>query len=447
MRGRVLSVILVLVLCLSLVACSGGEKDNDISITIEDVTAAIQTVDPNFSFDDKPLFEMIGAKDGWMGYVNDTSVVKVYLFENESAYQKAVENFGDLLSEMPKLGNFVLECKNEDVQNAFKALENSSATPSIGSQSSASVENGPAEIVTKQVYAIDGFCEFTIQSISFSYDVLPDAQDSFYTHYQAEDDKIYLDIDIDVKNLQKEPLMCDNIATFTLDYNDGYTYTAFAVVEDSTTGFTYANITAIDPLETKAMRYLVDCPIEVYTSDHPLFLTMQAGNKTFHILLRDASGATDNLSPNEAKFTDAQRKEVENALAAAGIEATFIENAPPASVEDEGDEKSDIMLANCSLYYIHAADRELYMLFFDTKYDKAIAIGDNPGTESGKIIWENLNEWMNLYSPPETTTEPQYTAPQKPPAYFEEDIISCIDVSEGKTVPEDILKADTEVIY
>lgn len=431
MRGRVLSVILALVLCLSLVACSGGEKGNDISITIEDVAAAIQTVDPNFSFDDKPLFEMIGAKDGWMGYVNDTSVVKVYLFENESAYQKAVENFGDLLSEMPKLGNFVLECKNEDVQNAFKALENPSAAPSIGSQSSASVENGPAEIAVKQVYTIDDFCEFTIQSVTFSYDVLPDVQSGVYTHYQAEDDKIYLDIDIDIKNLQKESLMCDSIATFTLDYNDGYTYTAFAVVEDSTTGFTYANITAIDPLETKAMRYLVDCPIEVYTSDHPLFLTMQAGNKTFHILLRDASGATDNLSPNEAKFTDAQRKEVENALTAAGIEATFIENAPPISVEDGEADDVKKMLNNCTPYYIHAVNGELYMLFLDTLYNKVVAINDNPGTENAKTILDNFDELVNIYFPPETTTGPQYTAPQKPPVNFaEEDIVYYHDVSE-----------------
>lgn len=136
------------------------------------------------------------------------------------------------------------------------------------------MENGPAEIAVKQAYTVDDFCEFTIQSVTFSYDVLPDVQSGVYTHYQAEDDKIYL-------------------------------------------------------------------------------------------------------------------------------------------------------------------------------YDKVVAINDNPGTENTKTILDNFDELFDLYFPPETTTEPQYTAPQKPPAYFEENIIGYTDVSEGKTVPEDFLTLtpDSEVIY
>jgi len=64
---------------------------------------------------------MIGAKDGWMGYV-DTSPVKVYQFENDSAYKKAVDRFGDMLSKCPKVGNFVLDCSEEDVQKAFQNI-------------------------------------------------------------------------------------------------------------------------------------------------------------------------------------------------------------------------------------------------------------------------------------------------------------------------------------
>ena len=53
---KLLASILGVVLCLSLAAC-GGEASN---LTIDDVTAAIQTVDPNFTFDEeKPLFQMI----------------------------------------------------------------------------------------------------------------------------------------------------------------------------------------------------------------------------------------------------------------------------------------------------------------------------------------------------------------------------------------------------
>lgn len=120
---KMLSAIVLVILCFSLSACGTSEKDNSKNITIDDVTAAIQSVDSSFAFDEnKPFFEMIGAKDGWIGYVNDTTVVKVYQFD-DSSYKKAVDSYGEMLSEMPKVGDFVLECKNEDVKNAFENID------------------------------------------------------------------------------------------------------------------------------------------------------------------------------------------------------------------------------------------------------------------------------------------------------------------------------------
>ncbi|HAT6800105.1 hypothetical protein LVT94_19025 [Clostridioides difficile] len=122
--------------------------------------------------------------------------------------------------------------------------------------------------------------EITINKVEFSYDVLPKVKESFYTHYPAESGKVYIDIAADIKNAQKQELNCSDLLTIEADYNDGYKYSSQTIVEDETTGFTYDNITSIDPLETKGVRFIIDCPDEVKTSDKPVILNFTFdGNK------------------------------------------------------------------------------------------------------------------------------------------------------------------------
>lgn len=120
MKKKVFVWVGMISLCLSLAACSGNKAAD---ITLDDITAAIQTVDSSFAWDEeKPYFEMIGASDGWMGYINETSPVKVYEFENEKAYKDVSETFGELMEGLPKNGNFVLECNDESVKEAFENI-------------------------------------------------------------------------------------------------------------------------------------------------------------------------------------------------------------------------------------------------------------------------------------------------------------------------------------
>ncbi len=92
--------------------------------------------------------------------------------------------------------------------------------------------------------------EFTLNKVELSYDVLPDDTSSFYTHYPAESGQVYIHLDADIKNTQKQNLNCDEIYEVVADYNSGYTYDGQPIVDDASTGFTYANITQIDPLQT-----------------------------------------------------------------------------------------------------------------------------------------------------------------------------------------------------
>lgn len=126
----------------------------------------------------------------------------------------------------------------------------------------------------------------TINKIEFSYDVLPDKTSGFYTHYPAENGSVYINIDADIKNTQKQDLRCDKIMKVEANYNNGYTYNSTDIVEDTTTGFTYSNISSIKPLETQGMRFLIKCPQEVAESSNPLNLTFAIDGEKYNYTMR-----------------------------------------------------------------------------------------------------------------------------------------------------------------
>lgn len=124
------------------------------------------------------------------------------------------------------------------------------------------------------------FIEFTLNKVELSYDVMPDNPPSFYSHYAADPGQVYIHVDADVKNIAKQNLSCDEIYTVTADYDNGYTYSGFSVVEETDGDFTYANITSIIPLQTLGIHNLVNCPQEIETSDKPLFIIITLNENT-----------------------------------------------------------------------------------------------------------------------------------------------------------------------
>lgn len=127
--------------------------------------------------------------------------------------------------------------------------------------------------------------EVTIKKSEFSYDVEPDNPDSYYRHYAAEAGKVYLVLSVDVKNNGKAAVECDELLGVKADYNNGYSYSAFAVVDEGN-DLGYANITSLDPLSTQAMKYLIECPEEVETSTAPLFLTITVDGVNYQYTIR-----------------------------------------------------------------------------------------------------------------------------------------------------------------
>lgn len=129
------------------------------------------------------------------------------------------------------------------------------------------------EIAIGETIATENF-EAVLNKVELSYDVVPENPPSYYSHYPADSGQVYVHVDMDIKNLQKQEVRCDEIYTVTVDYNNGFTYKSFAITEDTDGDFTYANITSVTPLQTLGVHALIDCPQEVETSTNPLFITI-----------------------------------------------------------------------------------------------------------------------------------------------------------------------------
>lgn len=171
-----------------------------------------------------------------------------------------------------------LQKENEDLKAQLGATAEAAAEETQAAPARTTVAVGDT-ITTDSM-------EITINNVELSYDVLPDNTSGVYTHYAADSGNVYLHVDADVKNLGKQNLPCDEILKATADYNGGYTYKGQAIPEDSNTGFTYANITAIKPLETLGVHFLFKCPQEVEETENPLFITINPnGTKDIYTLI------------------------------------------------------------------------------------------------------------------------------------------------------------------
>ncbi|WMJ90334.1 hypothetical protein [Anaerocolumna sp. MB42-C2] len=207
---------------------------------------------------------------------NDSSDVAV----NSDEVKKMEQKITDLEKENEDLKAQIKELK--DTETAVKDNQTEATTSeSTETESNTSIK----EIKEGDTISTDRM-KIKIKKIELTYDVLPDDTSGFYTHYAADSGQVYIHVDTDVKNKQKQDLACDDIMTIQADYNDGFTYDSFTVPEDSSTGFTYSNITTIQPLQTMGIRFLIDCPKEVEEENNPLSLIFTVDDKKYKYILR-----------------------------------------------------------------------------------------------------------------------------------------------------------------
>ncbi len=102
--------------------------------------------------------------------------------------------------------------------------------------------------------------EITIKKIKFSYDVLP-----------VDDGEVYILIDTDVKNTQKQQIVPEKLMTVTADFYDDYIYSSIDSAEKI----------SIDPLKTIDVRYLIPIPSDIEKYDCPLIVTFNIDGEIY----------------------------------------------------------------------------------------------------------------------------------------------------------------------
>lgn len=125
--------------------------------------------------------------------------------------------------------------------------------------------------------------EFTLNNIELSYEVYPPNTNSAYTSYPAESGMVYVHVDAYVKNLMKRDIRIEELFSVSANYDNGYMYQGFVVVNDGDNSFDWvSNYVAATPLETCHAHGLIECPVEVDETDKPLSVIIELSDGNYY---------------------------------------------------------------------------------------------------------------------------------------------------------------------
>lgn len=136
----------------------------------------------------------------------------------------------------------------------------------------------PVELNT--AFVVDGYGEITIQRVDFTDDVSPDKPGRFYSHYVADQDKVYLSVTATVRNMQKKAVEASDVAKVDILYDTNeYEYHCMSVLEKG--GDLRPTFYSIDPLNPEKIKYIVQMPSSVQNNGNPIKIRFTMGAKKF----------------------------------------------------------------------------------------------------------------------------------------------------------------------
>lgn len=187
----------------------------------------------------------------------------------------------------------------EDNQIQVQQPEESKLTENTEKEE-ATVDNTPVIAVGDS--AVTDKCEFTVDYVNISEDVVPPQPGEWYSHYEADAGKVYVDFCVAYKNTDTSNVSADETVSGKLIYGGKYEYTGFSMIEENNrSDFTYSNITSIVPLSTEYVHYLFAVPEEVETAGAEITLKMSIGGEEYKIVVREGDGKTENTTQQEGK--------------------------------------------------------------------------------------------------------------------------------------------------
>ena len=193
-----------------------------------------------------------------------------------------------------------------------KAKENESATEEVIEEKAPLLELGTT-------VTLEDICEISLDYVNITKDVMPPQPGSWYSHYEAENGKVYVDVCLSYKNLATTDVNADEIVTGKLIYGEKYEYSGFSMIEEeSRSDFTYSNITSIAPLSTEYIHYLFEVPEEVENSEHSVEAELVIGSESYRVAVKNGSAANDT-----PKNTASGTSKKDNATVAIGEKITI----------------------------------------------------------------------------------------------------------------------------
>ncbi len=161
-------------------------------------------------------------------------------------------------------------------------VENAPEIETEPAQSAASYET----IVLGQTISTDSF-DFTINNVELTYELKPRNTSSVYVSYPAEEGKVYIHIDAEYLNKSKRDICIRDLPVPHADYNDGFCYEGFVVVDDGDNRFDWVSSYVVaEPLTTCHYHGLIECPVIVDESGDPLFITIVIDGVTYRYDIR-----------------------------------------------------------------------------------------------------------------------------------------------------------------
>lgn len=159
-------------------------------------------------------------------------------------------------------------------------------------------KSSPIPVAEDETITIEDICEFSVDYTNITDDVVPPSPDSWYTHYQADQDKKYVDLCIAYKNLGTSNVDADDVGSAILIFADKYKYVGSSMIEEDNRGdFTYSNITSISPLSIEYIHYLFEIPDEVADSEGNLDVVLTIDERDYLISVREGETG-DILTPD-----------------------------------------------------------------------------------------------------------------------------------------------------
>lgn len=153
-----------------------------------------------------------------------------------------------------------------------------------------------------KIVTIEDVAEIELIDTVISKDILPSNTDGYYSYYEGDFGKVFVDVQLKYKNLDVKAVNCDDAVDINTAYYRGeYQYDGFVVTEDSD-GTGFSSYYGIDPLETVKVHCLIRMPELAEFSDGEIVVVLNIGESSYAVKVRDGKLGKETSVGTDAEF-------------------------------------------------------------------------------------------------------------------------------------------------